>query len=110
MYIDTALVSRDNVHMDMLIFLSRIRSFIEAQRKSRGCRILFPAQELYAGMASFNNPSIGFFSQSDVMLIPFNKINAVKLIKKDSPGNFPKLQKFFIGQFENTFHMPQRNN
>lgn len=106
MYIDTVLVSRDNVHMDMLIFLSRIRTLIESQRKSGRCGTLFPAEKLNAGMASFNNPSIGFFSQSDVMLVPFNKINSVKLVKKDSPGNFPKLQIFFIGQFENAFHMP----
>lgn len=110
MLIHTVLIGRYHVHMDVLIFLSRIGAFIETQGKSGRDEMLLPAEEFNARMASFNNPSIGFFRQSNIMLVPFDKINSMKLIEKDSPDNFSKLQILFTGQIENTLDVPQGNN
>lgn len=106
MLIHSIPISGDYVHMNMPIFLSRIRAFIEPHGKSRRGKVRFLPEILNAGMASFNDPPIGFFRQSDIMLIPFNKINPMKLIKQNPPGNLSKLQIFFVGQFKDAFNVP----
>lgn len=106
MPVHTIPVSRHNVHMDMLIFLPGIGTFVEPHGKSGRGNMRRSAEKFNTGMASFNDSRIGFFRQSNVVFIPFNKIDSVKLIKENPPGNFSKLKIFFIGQLEDAFNVP----